>query len=1280
MQNKKSIFYTRIVISCIVILQVSIVQAQPIAKFTSDIVSGCNPIVVSFTDQSTGGPTTWFWDFGNGNTSTLQNPQVSYTVSGSYTVSLKATNSSGSNTISKTAYITVFKNPTANLTATSATNGCVPFTIGFSDQSIEGDGVVSKWTWDFGDGGISAAKNPTYTYSTSGVYNVSLHVVDINGCSDTRVYTSYITVNSKPKPQFSVNTSTYCSIPAAVTFTNSSTGNGTLTYRWDFGDGNTANSKDTTYTYLTSGTYNVKLVVTDQNGCSDSIIENSFVKINSIKASFKPDNDSICPGVLVAMNDASNGANSYFWSFGDGNTTTVPNPKYIYFNPGTYVVKLKVENTGNCKDSISKTILVDDIEAGYSAFPLQTCHIPFEVDFTDLSKNAVSWVYYFGNGDTSHSQNPTYSYQTVGSHQTSLVVKSAAGCTDSFAFKKQVNIEPPVAEFIGDTMRGCAPLTVNFTDKSFSNETIISWKWYFSDGDSSHLQNPTHTFYDDTTYQATLFIENDSGCVSFTYKIIEVGLKPIIDFIVMPDSNCAHDSVLFADMSTNPNGKPNDEWLWTFGDMMTGSGANVYHMHVDTGYMKTMLIVGQNGCYDTLIVDSSNYVLAPVSIVLPFFACDSPFNYTFIQIPKGVDHWEIDFGDGLKLDHLTNDTLTHTYGAYGNYKVKTKAYNDSTGCTWPNEIDVNIGHLDADFMFSDSTPCVGDSILFVLKTGSNFNTYWKFGNGNTSSDYLPLYAYNKPGTYRVDLLAIDFSGCRDSVSKFITVSSITADYQADSFICVPDQVVFTDLSSSDTTIVSWNWHFGNGQYSTNQNPTHNYVQSGTFSPRLIVVNAAGCADTIMKTASIFASKPTAGFYTLDNSLCLHDSAVFVNTSSGILSDYDWTFGDGSSSKDIVPGHIYSKAGQYSIRLIVTDTAGCKDTATVNNYIQVEDSVIANFFADTIFSNCYPLLVKFSDQSIASNIIYWEWDFGDNTALSFIQNPAHNYQLPGTYDVQLNIITSFACVDTISKTKYITVKGPLADFEVDPDTICTYEFVKFTLIQKENVKLFEWDFGDGYVETGQIDSILHTYSRGGVFFPKLIYEDSTGTCRKSADDLVFVSQVIADFQPSDTNGTVPLLIDFTNFSSTNAISWIWNFGEGADTMSEDAAHYYKMAGDYLVSLIVQNDFGCLDSITKLIVIDPLEALVDFPSAFTPNGDGKNDQVKVEGYGVRFKELLGFQIFNRFGEVVFETSDPEIGWDGYYKGKLQNMETYIYLVTVKTFEDQVISEKGYISLLY
>lgn len=1280
MHRKKKWKLYRFLFTAIIGLQAVLTLAQPTANFTSNVVSGCNPLVISFTDQSTGNPSSWYWDFGNGNTSTLQNPQASYTLSGTYTVYLTASNASGSHTETKVDYITVFKNPSADLTATSATTGCVPLTVGFFDLSVPGDGLISKWTWDFGDGGISAAKNPTYTYITPGVFRVSLNVVDINGCSDLKTINDYITVNPKPKPDFSVSNQNYCHVPATVSFTNITSGSGTLVYAWDFGDGNTSSAKDPVHNYLAGGNYDVKLVVTDQNGCSDSIIKNSYVIISHIKANFNPDNDSVCSGVFVAMNNASSGSNSYFWNFGDGNTTTVADPKYIYFNPGTYLVKLVVEGIDGCKDSLSKSIFVEDISADFNASPLQTCHIPLEVTFNDLSKNAVSWLYYFGDGNTSTLQNPQHTYTTAGSFQSSLVITSSSGCRDSFALSNLINIQPPIANFIGDTMRGCVPLTVDFTDLSISNETIISWKWYFSDGDSSLLQNPTHTFYDDTTYQVTLFIENDSGCIGFTNKTVEVGLKPIVDFVLLPDSTCAYDSVLFVDNSINPSGKPNDEWLWTFGDGLSGSGQYVSHQHVDTGYMTTQLIVGQKGCYDTLKIDSTNYSLAPVSIITPYFSCDTPFKYTFVQIPKGVHHWEIDFGDGTKLTNLTSDTVTHFYTAYGKFEVKTKAYNDSTGCTWPNEIDIHILHLDADFYFSDSTPCVGDSILFVLKTGSNFNTYWQFGDSNWSTNYLPLHAYSKAGIYRVDLLATDFSGCRDSISHFIKVFDIRADFMADSSPCVFENIHFTDLSTSDTSITSYYWHFGDGSTSASQSPSHTFVQKGTFSPSLIVTNATGCQDTVLKTAYITSGKPSAGFYTLDNSLCLTDSAIFVNTSSGDITKYEWSFGDGATSTDLSPAHLYSSAGQFSIQLIVTDQEGCKDTALVGNYISIQDLPIADFFADTIFSNCYPLLVKFSDLSIATNIVYWEWEFGDNSAKSFLQNPAHNYEMPGTYDVKLNIITSFSCVDSITKTKYIVVNGPVADFDIDPDTVCTYDLAKFKLIQKDNVFDFDWDFGDGYLEKGTLDSTYHSYARGGVYFPKLIYEDSTGSCRKSADDIVFVSQVVADFLASDTNGMVPMHIDFMDLSSINAISWIWNFGEGMDTAAQDVSHYYKNAGDYLVTLIVRNALGCFDTISKLIVIDPLEAIVDLPSAFTPNGDGNNDVIKLEGYGSRFSELLNFQIFNRFGEIVFETMDAEQGWDGYYKGKLQNMESYIYVVSVKTLEGQIVTKKGYISLLY
>jgi gliding motility-associated-like protein len=1255
--------------------------AQPQAKFTSNIVSGCNPIVVSFTDQSTSNPTSWFWDFGNGNTSTLQNPQASYTSPGTYTVSLTATNASGSNTETKTAYITVFKNPVADLSASSATSGCLPLQVAFVDQSQIGDGAITSWTWDFGDGGVSAASNPTYTFTNAGTYSVSLHVVDVNGCSGTKVLNDYIKVFPKPKPAFSASKRDFCQVPAQVFFTNSSTGNGSLTYLWDFGDGDTSTAQNASNTYLSMGSFDVKLVVTDQNGCKDSLIRKKYININNIVADFNPDKDTVCAGSFVSMNESSFGAETYFWDFGDGNTTSVQNPKYVYFSPGIYTVSLKIENSDGCRDSIQKNILVETVQASFSAAPTETCNLPFKVNFTNLSSsNSTQWTFYFGDGSSSNSQNPTHYYHSAGTFKPSLVVYSASGCRDSIGFSKKIRIEPPIANFSMDTSRGCAPLTVDFTDLSTSIENIKSWKWYFGDGDSSDLQNPTHTFYDDTTYRATLYIENDSGCTSHTYKIIEVGITPQVDFMISPDTSCAYDSVQYLDLSTNPSGKPNDEWIWTFGDGTSGSRQLEYHQHVDTGFMKTMLVVGQKGCYDTLIVDSTNYVLAPVSLIFPQFSCDSPFNYLFSQIPKGVHYWEIDFGDGVKKDHLTIDSIRHTYAALGQYKVKTKAYNDSTGCTWPNEIDIIISPVNASFNVTDSTPCVGDSVLFTPVSAFNALTAWDMGDGTQFINYDPKHAYNKSGIYKVKVVASDFNDCKDSVTRFIKVYGITAAYRADSFVCAPGIIHFSDESVSDTTISSWYWHFGTGSYSTKQHPDYTYWQAGTYSPSLVVTNAAGCTDTLIKTSSVIASKPKAGFYTKDNSLCLNDSVKFTDNTSGKITDFSWDFGDGNTSSDKEPSHLYASAGQYTIRLVVTDTGGCKDTAIIGNYIDVQELPIANFYADTIFSVCYPLLVKFSDSSVATDIIYWEWDFGDSTAKSFLQNPAHNYQLPGIYDVKLNIITNFACVDTITKTKYVVVKGPVADFVVDPDTVCYYDKINFKITDKKNVHRFTWDFGDGFVNTNNDDSTSHIYYRGGFYFPQLIYEDSLGSCRKSAGNQVYVSEVIADFSASDSSGEVPLLVDFSDLSSANTVSWTWNFGEGSDTNSQDVSHYYKKAGEYVVSLISKDEFGCLDTALRIIIVEPLQAIVDIPTAFTPNGDGNNDVIKIQGYGTRFEELLSFQVFNRFGELIFETTDPEMGWDGYYKGKLQNMETYVYVIVVKTFEGDQITQKGYISLLH
>ncbi|MFC2113757.1 PKD domain-containing protein [Bacteroidota bacterium] len=1254
------------------------VFAQPSANFTSNVVSGCNPLIVSFTDLSTGNPTGWQWDFGNGNTSTLKNPQSSYTNPGTYTVSLTVSNASGSNTMTKNAFITVFKNPAANLTATTATTGCKPLSVSFSDQSQQGDGIITKWTWDFGDGGGASAKNPNYTYNTPGIYNVSLHVIDINGCSDTKVSTNYIQVYNTPSTAFSTAIKTFCKTPANTTFTNASTGSGSLTYYWDFGDGGSSTVKEPIYSYTSAGSYPVKLVVTDQNGCSDSIIKTNYILIKNVIANFNPDKNIVCLGNFVSFNNTSSGATTYLWDFDDGNTTTLTDPKYMYYNPGTYQVKLLVKDGNNCTDSIIKPIIVESVKAGFSASPVYSCKVPLVVNFTDLSTNAVTYNWFFGDGDTTSVKNPSHTYQKKGLYWPSLVVWSANGCSDTFT-SPNILIQPPEADFIGDTMRGCAPITVDFTDLSTSKEPIISWKWDFGDGDTSILQNPTHTFVDDTIYKVKLTIYNSLGCVSTRIMVVEAGVKPVADFEIDRTIACAYDSVLFHDLSTNPSGKKNTEWTWIFGDGVFGSDTQIYHQHVDTGYLRTTLIVGQRGCYDTLVWDSSIYINAPVSLVETYFSCDSPFTYRFIQIPKGVDHWQIDFGDGVKLKNLTTDTVSHTYSNYGQFKVKTKAFNDSTGCTWPREMEVYVyDNHNISITFSDSTPCVGDSILF--QSAHNIGTgTWYFGDSTTSLNIYPLHAYDKPGGYRVKLVEINANGCVDSISRFLRVYGLIADYDADSFVCVSVPVKFTDLSFSDTTITSWNWHFGDGVFSSKQNPTHAYIQKGSFSPSLIVENANGCIDTLFKPSSMFTRKPSAGFFSLDNALCLQDTAFFINNSSGTIANYLWSFGDGASSVLKTPYHLYINPGQYSVQLVVTDTGGCKDTARINYYMNVQQLPYANFYADSMYSNCYPLLVHFSDSSLSPDIVTWEWNFGDMTQSSFIRNPSHSYQMPGNYSVKLHIITSFGCTDSIEKLYYIKVRGPLADFELEPDTVCAGEFVELFITEKSSVYEFRWDFGDGMIVKGISDTALHRYSHGGLFIPKLIYVDSTGTCRKSSERNVFVSDVSAAFQSSDTKGEVPMNIDFTDFSSINAQKWIWNFGEGQDTFAQDVSHYYGKAGTYLVRLVVENDLGCLDTAIQLILVEPKDAVIDMPSAFTPNGDGINDEVKIRGYGTLFKELLEFRIFNRYGEIVFETINPEIGWNGYYKGKLQNMETYVYVVTVETYDGKTITQKGYISLL-
>jgi PKD repeat protein len=247
----------------------------PTADFSADPLSCCTPLEVSFTDQSAEGSnaiTEWLWDFGDGNTSTDQNPTHTYNTAGDWTVTLTVTDGHGcSDAETKVDYIDANDGPTADFSA-DPLSCCTPLEVSFTDQSAEGSNAITEWLWDFGDGNTSIDQNPTHTYNTAGDWTVTLTVTDTHACSDTETKVDYIVSNDGPATGFTYTADPIRCAPRQVTFVDGSTaGSNPITeWLWDFGDGITSGDQNPMHTYTDSGLWTVTLTVTDSHGCSDT--------------------------------------------------------------------------------------------------------------------------------------------------------------------------------------------------------------------------------------------------------------------------------------------------------------------------------------------------------------------------------------------------------------------------------------------------------------------------------------------------------------------------------------------------------------------------------------------------------------------------------------------------------------------------------------------------------------------------------------------------------------------------------------------------------------------------------------------------------------------------------------------------------------------------------------------------------------------------------------------------------------------------------------------------
>lgn len=1179
------------------ILLLSIIaKAQPNASFSSNVVDGCEPLLVQFNAHSSvqGSNYTHSWTLGVAN-STQTNPSTTYLNAGTYTVTHTVTGPGGSNTSTKTNYITVHPKPTVSFSANPLV-GCPPLNVNFTDQSNLKTSGTGTYFWDFGDGSTSSTQSPSHIYN-SGPNTVTLTVKNSKGCPASLTKTAYIDVFTPPQVSFTANKREFCSAPGTVSFSSTATGTGTLTYDWDFGDGSphgTTANPNHTFTGPAPKSYDITLTVTDGNGCKTVVKQNNYIVIQKAQASFTAPS-SVCEGATVIFNNTTpSGATSQTWDFGDTKGSAAQNPTHIYYTPGTYTITL-TSYFGGCPATSTRTITVrPKPDVSFYIDPDTLCPAPQTVQFF-TNNPMVSYTWWFGDGNASTQQSPTHTYTQNGQYTVKFKGVDQYGCSDSITIPNFVKIFPIEIDAYADVYEGCKDLTVNFGVDLYRDSGFVypygpsKYKWYFGNGDSSTFRNPVYTYKDTGVFKVRVDVETVQGCLISDSFIIRVGDVPTACFTAAPLVICNNDSVVFTNCST---GGPPLVFNWDFGDGgSSGARDPIYYYPLPSTPDKytVILTASHYGCKDTYMIQQYIKVLEPDAVIGGQEDCSNPYNYNFNSVTStGVDSAFWMFGDGntSSVRHPS-----HIYANTGKYTVTLVVYNFTTGCNDTDRVNIFVGPNPPDFWSDKRRICIGDSVEFWgIRTGdsSTVKFDWYFNGTKVKEDSANFkHEFLIPGQYTVQMVAY-YDTCIDTVTKvnWITVGKPIVGFVTDTtHFCIPDSVIFNDTSkgSPGTVIASRFWNFGDGVTLTtnNANVGKQYNNKGVYDITLIITDDIGCKTTLHKPAHIHAMKPDANF-TVKSPACVGETLEFANISTDGYF-YEWRFGDGGTSSADTAYHKYITRGTFVPRLIVKDSLGCRDTMIYQSVVTTQPA--AAFTMSDSISICPNLLVKFTNTSLRHKTSYWVFGNGNTSTLP---NPAATYTTPNEYFPKLIVTDSLGCKD--STTRKVEVLGYGGAFSYDTTEGCAPLTVNFTSQVKGRVPSMIWDFNDGTTkQINQSGTVTYTYETPGKYVPKMIFNDGLG-CNTTSEgpDTIYVDGVDVDFEtgPACAYSTVEFINKSNSYFSAIKSNY-WQFHDGNFSALKDPSRKYGAAGKYKVVLRVENTRGCKDTVEKdIIVNDPL----------------------------------------------------------------------------------------------
>jgi gliding motility-associated-like protein len=1206
----KSRFYLIVIFS-----QLFFVSAFGIsAKFTYVKRSNCAPTVVEFINSSTtGAGITYTWDFGLGaviSESDNSNKIQVYTKPGQYKVTL--TVDDGTNTVVTNTIITIAQGPKANFTA-SPTIGCDPLLVNFTSTSGPGDSAIVSTSWDFRNGDYGTGASISHTYYNTGKYNVLLKVTDKIGCYSIIESDSLINVINKPVVNFTATDTFACNPPLNATFINLSSGATDLTYRWDYGNGQTSTELSSSSVYTAKGSYDVKLKATDQYGCSDSLTKKSYIKIGNQVGTMEVydsnhnivNKSSLCSGTYTFVFSINN-LPDYTWIIDDNkkiNTFSGKNSiTYLVTDTGTLDVNLVYGKDSYCTENFHKIYKKSYIQAAFTADTSLFCSLPQMINLKNNSKNADSSYWYIYENNFSKNANPSYTitqndlpaetYKQLYSHEINtthipitVVITNSAGCSDSIT--KIVTLSKPVARFMPDTVSGCLPLLVSFSDSSKSVFKIDTYK-YKIDGNTFTNSDKTpvnYTFTKAGEYYISEIISS-AGCTDTSHMVkIVVGDKLIPDFTITPSEVCNGGKIHIVGNSNNNSVV--DSWHLSSPNIFSYSSnsrpdTSLAVYSDTTGYKNITLQVNYNGCFSDITKSAIYKINGPAGNFSSRFTCDSALVYHFKSkiSPATSFIWNIDTAVVKNVD-----SVRYKFPVSGDFTVKLLATDTISHCSLSRTKLIKVRQVNAAFTLNDSIFCVGDTAKLNASTSKDYinscyneGFLWNFGDNSQPRRTFSTtwnHIYNSKGTFTLSLLTKADNGCIDSAKKIVHVYKPSGTFTTDKKSgCLPSLNVNFTNTSTDTTIVSWVWNFADGITDSTQSKkvSHTYITNAqqTYNSALTVYDAYQCYSNYSIPITLIGIN--GDFQADDNAICAGQKVTFMPIGK-CLDSLKWDFGDGNSS--VTSEHIYNNRGSYSVSLIASKS-GCRDTITKTNYISVEKADATFSISDSVF-NCYPDTLYFvHTNKNGSPVIDRIWTFNSRELTDKSDSVKYIYSRPGTYTTKLDVKTLNGC--QASNSKSIKITGPIAYISFSPKTICYEDYVKFQIDSSSNISSWKWLFGDG--NSSLNNPVSHQYTSRGNIIPSILLINKDCSVTQTLDTL-HISKIKADF--TSTNDTSKICsgtkLDFTNHS-TYSDQWTWKVN---NVIRTNDFHYndviFSQSGENNVTLIAMDSNNCTDTMIR-----------------------------------------------------------------------------------------------------